>query len=264
MWGALPLVTERVKTRNEKDRSGAYDHNRYGTINPGNPQLTDVHLAIIWSYHDTDHSSHLWPLQQSPRSHNQNLHNLATGCIYDGFAAFWYHRIILCDLPRQLLTGQWEKADSLYNSCDSLNGKKKKIIKSVTAHSNNPPGLAVEILVLIVVIRWELSALRFQEKLRLIFHLRRPFLESCVFGVRPDPKKLLGDHLAIVSGQVASKISWQYISIDLLKEGVKFIPMHKDLNMEGNGQDVSQRWRQGLILELLILLFFKIWFKFNI
>lgn len=54
-------------------------------------------------------------------------------------------------------------------------------------------------------------------------------LKSCVFSLNPSPEEFIGNHSAIVFGQVATKVCWQDVGINLLEEGIQLIPMHKDL-----------------------------------
>lgn len=56
-----------------------------------------------------------------------------------------------------------------------------------------------------------------------------PGLESRVFSLNAGPKELLCSCFAIILGQVATKVCWQDVSVDLLVEGLQLLPMHKDL-----------------------------------
>lgn len=71
-----------------------------------------------------------------------------------------------------------------------------------------------------------------------------PALESRVLGLDAGPKELLCDCFAIVLGQLATKVCWQDVSVDLLVEGFQLLTVHKDL--EGDGSDPQQRTRAAL------------------
>lgn len=71
-----------------------------------------------------------------------------------------------------------------------------------------------------------------------------PALESRVLGLDAGPKELLCCCFAIVLGQVATKVCWQDVSVDLLVEGLQLLAVHKDL--EGDGSDPQQRARAAL------------------
>lgn len=71
-----------------------------------------------------------------------------------------------------------------------------------------------------------------------------PALESCVLRLDARPKELLCSCFAIVLGQVATKVCWQDVSIDLLVEGFQLLAVHKDLG--GDGSDPQQRNRAAL------------------
>lgn len=71
-----------------------------------------------------------------------------------------------------------------------------------------------------------------------------PALESRVLGLDAGPKELLCGCFAVVLGQVATKVCWQDVSVDLLVEGFQLLPVHKDL--EGGGSDPQQRNRAAL------------------
>lgn len=71
-----------------------------------------------------------------------------------------------------------------------------------------------------------------------------PSLESCVFSLDAGPKELLCSCFAVVLGQVATKVCWQDVSVDLLVEGLQLLPVHKDL--EGDGSDPQQRTEVAL------------------
>lgn len=62
-----------------------------------------------------------------------------------------------------------------------------------------------------------------------------PGLESCVFSLNAGPKELLCSFFAVIFGQVATKVCWQDVSIDLLIEGLQLLPVHKDLEGDENG-----------------------------
>lgn len=72
-----------------------------------------------------------------------------------------------------------------------------------------------------------------------------PSSESRVFSLDAGPKELLCSCFAVILGQVATKVCWQDVSIDLLVEGLQLLPMHKDL--EGDGSNPQQRTRATLL-----------------
>lgn len=71
-----------------------------------------------------------------------------------------------------------------------------------------------------------------------------PASESRVLGLDAGPKELLCDCFAVVLGQLATKVCWQDVSVDLLVEGFQLLTVHKDL--EGDGSYPQQRTRAAL------------------
>lgn len=59
-----------------------------------------------------------------------------------------------------------------------------------------------------------------------------PDLKCRVFSLNAGPKELLCSCFAVVLGQVATEVCWQYVSIDLLVEGLQLLAVHKHLAQE--------------------------------
>lgn len=59
-----------------------------------------------------------------------------------------------------------------------------------------------------------------------------PDLKCRVFSFDAGPKELLCSCFAVVLGQVATEVCWQYVSIDLLVEGLQLLAVHKHLAQE--------------------------------